>query len=212
MRVSPDTLRQHVEHARRSGLLPLFEASCRRHGVALALALALASRESHIGQRPPLTSAWASANGEDVGVMQLNRRAHPVFTSSHRNDDHAANIEYGVRYLASLLRRFPRNAAAAVAAYNAGPGRVNSAVRAGRSPDSVTTGGDYAADVLERAASIGGRTTSAARGASPGPALSWGTVGMVAGAVGVLLDPTLGALSGLGLGVLAKAQADGRLA
>jgi hypothetical protein len=39
---------------------------------------------------------------------------------------------------------------AAVCAYNAGRGGVTRAVQAGQKPDSVTTGGNYGADVLER--------------------------------------------------------------
>lgn len=44
----------------------------------------------------------------------------------------------------------PNALTCAVAAYNAGRGGVRKALGAGKSADSVTTGGDYAVDVLER--------------------------------------------------------------
>lgn len=213
-RTSPENIGRHLQHARAAGLMPLFEAACRRHGVALPVALAVASRETLIGQRPPLTAAWVSPNGDDVGVMQINRRAHAAFVRSHRNDDHAANINYGVQYLRGLLNQYRGNVVSAAAAYNAGPGNVNRALRAGRSADSVTTGRDYGTDVVYRAGVIAqqlGGTASGSTGGGAGPRVSWGTAAMAAGAVSVLFDPTLGALSGLGLGLLAKAQADGRI-
>ena len=43
---------------------------------------------------------------------------------------------------------------AAVAAYNAGPGPVASAIEQGRDPDIVTTEGNYSKDVLGRAAAF----------------------------------------------------------
>lgn len=211
-RTTSAALSQHLQHARAAGWLALFEASCRRHGVPLAYALAIASRETHIGQRPPLNAAWTNADGSDRGIMQINATAHPAYSRTHRADDHRANIDYGVGYLKGLLARYNGNAVAAAAAYNAGHGNVNRALRAGRSADSVTTGRDYGTDVVWRAGVIaeqlgGGALPSTAGGVR----ISWGTVGMAAGAVAVLFDPTLGAVSGLGLGLLAKAQADGHI-
>lgn len=53
-----------------------------------------------------------------------------------------------VAFLDPLLQQFQGNHLAAFAAYNAGAGAVQTALRAGRSPDSVTTGGYYGSDVM----------------------------------------------------------------
>jgi hypothetical protein len=45
---------------------------------------------------------------------------------------------------------------ATVAAYNCGPGNVRKALEAGADVDSLTTGRDYAKDVLDRATALYG--------------------------------------------------------
>lgn len=202
-------VRQHLGHARATGLDRVIRAAARRHGVREDVALALASRESHIGQMPPLRADWTGDGGHGRGVMQVDDRWHQAFVRSHRNDDHAAHADYALGLLAQNLRALRNDYPAALAAYNGGPGRVRQALAAGRHPDTVTTGGDYSTDVLARA-----RVVSAALGgvaASSGRSPDWGSTAMIAGGVALVLDPTLGALSGIALGLLAKAQAEGRI-
>lgn len=147
---TPANLAAHVATARRLALVPLFVAAAARHGVPLAVLVAVADRETHLGALVE-NAGWRGDGGHGRGVMQIDDRAHPMFVNAHADDDHAANIQYGAAYLATLARTFGGYTKAALAAYNAGPGAVQRAVSAGRDPDSVTTGGDYGADVLARA-------------------------------------------------------------
>lgn len=194
-----------MEHARRSGLAPILTAAARRHGLRPELLLAVASRESHIGQMPPLAPDWTGDRGHGRGVLQVDDRWHSEFTSRTRNDDHLAHADYGAALLARFVRQYGGDVRKGLAAYNSGPGNVNRAIRERRSPEHYTTGRDYATDTLARAQVIarlsGGGTATAG--------VNWGATAAVAGAVAFILDPTFGALTGVSMGLLAKAQADG---
>lgn len=137
-----------LTYARIRGLMRYFSDASRRYGLPLALLLAVASRESRMGLA--LSADGTGDHGNGIGIMQIDRRYHPGFTGSHSPFDHQANIDYGAEYLAKLLREFNGNTTRAVAAYNAGPKKVSTAIYAGLPPDSVTTGGDYSQDVQER--------------------------------------------------------------
>jgi Transglycosylase SLT domain len=132
-------------------LLPLVEKSAAKHHVSPALLLAIMDRETGdphrigFGGRNP-----AATNGNDFGLMQINRSAHPDFFRTHDWKDPAANIDYGASVIAGDLKHYDGNVTEAAAAYNAGPGNVDRALRAGRSADSATTGGDYGSDVARR--------------------------------------------------------------
>jgi hypothetical protein len=132
-------------------LLPLVEKAAERHHVSPALLLALMDRETGdpkkigFGGRDP-----SITNGNDFGLMQINRAAHPGFFANHDWRDPEANIDYGASVIAANLKHYDGNVAEAAAAYNAGPGNVDRALANGRSADSVTTGGDYGTDVARR--------------------------------------------------------------
>lgn len=132
-------------------LLPIVERAAARHHVSPALLLAIMDRETGdphrigFGGRNP-----AATNGDDFGLMQINRSAHPEFFRTQDWKDPAANIDYGASVIAADLRHYDGNVTEAAAAYNAGPGNVDRALRAGRSADSATTGGDYGSDVARR--------------------------------------------------------------
>lgn len=132
-------------------LMPEIERAAERHHVSPAMIMAIMDRETGDprrigfgGRNPEIT------NGNDFGLMQINRSAHPGFFANHDWRDPAANIDYGASVLRDNLRHYDGNLERAAAAYNAGPGNVDRALAGGRSADSVTTGGDYGSDVVRR--------------------------------------------------------------
>jgi Transglycosylase SLT domain len=132
-------------------LMPDIERAAERNHVSPAMIMAIMDRETGDprrigfgGRNPEIT------NGNDFGLMQINRSAHPGFFASHDWRDPTANIDYGASVLRDNLRHYDGNLGQAAAAYNAGPGNVDRALAAGRSADSVTTGGDYGSDVVRR--------------------------------------------------------------
>ncbi len=146
--VSSFSVSAELTYIRIRGLMGHFTEASKRYGIPLALLLAVASRESRMGLA--LSADGTGDHGNGIGIMQIDRRYHPGFTGSHSPFNHRANIDYGTEYLAKLLRQFNGNTTRAVAAYNAGPNKVQTAIYAGLPPDSVTTGGDYSQDVMGR--------------------------------------------------------------
>lgn len=106
---------------------PLLAAAAARHGVPLALLRAVVAVES--GFRPLVVSPAGAQ-----GLMQL-MPATARDMGVKDPFDPADNVNGGARYLAFLLKHFG-DEELAVAAYNAGPGRV---ARAGRVPDIPET-------------------------------------------------------------------------
>ena len=102
--------------ARGERLRARIERAARRHGVESALAMAVTRVESCFDPR-----ARSVAGAE--GLMQLmpaTARALGVVDALSPE----ANLDGGARYLARMLRRFDGDETLALAAYNAGPGRV----------------------------------------------------------------------------------------
>ena len=96
------------------------------------------------------------------GLCQIDDRSFPEFCAGPDWKDAAKNIEMGARvvgrkraFLAARTLGLKLTdddlERAAIAAYNAGEGRVLKAVEQGRDPDSCTAHGDYAAAVLRYA-------------------------------------------------------------
>jgi len=83
--------------------------------------------------------------------MQVDDRSWGSWLASHDGGmDPASNIMKGAEILRSSIDYFHGNVREGVAAYNAGAGNVEAAIREGHSPDYYTTGGNYSADVLNR--------------------------------------------------------------
>lgn len=97
-----------------------------------------------------LDSNWTGDHGNGIGIMQIDRRYHREFTSSTPNNDHRANVHYASKFLADLIGKFNGRLTPAVAAYNAGYTKVRNTISAGVDPNLVTTGQNYASDVLAR--------------------------------------------------------------
>jgi soluble lytic murein transglycosylase-like protein len=139
---------------------------CSIYGLDPLLVLAVMDRESMGGWAlTPKDARGTGDGGHGKGLMQIDDRAHP-FTSCEDDTGRLLwqqapfNVHYACMLLARLLLHFKGAEAPALAAYNAGQGRVSRALAAlppGSTPeqvlaacDAVTTGGDYASDVLAR--------------------------------------------------------------
>jgi soluble lytic murein transglycosylase-like protein len=97
----------------------LIVSTAQSYGVDPNLALAVAQRESNFNQ------AARGTRGE-IGVFQLKpATAADLGVNPY---DLVQNIQGGVRYLRQMLNLFGQDVSKALAAYNAGPGRVGSAV------------------------------------------------------------------------------------
>jgi soluble lytic murein transglycosylase len=103
-----------------------FEAASAKYGVDSWLLMAIARRESAFN---PQARSHAGA----MGLMQLmpgtaRDMARQAGVALRNNDtvfDPAINIELGSRYMARLMQRYGDNRVLALAAYNAGPHRVD---------------------------------------------------------------------------------------
>jgi soluble lytic murein transglycosylase-like protein len=102
-----------------SDIVQLIADTATRYGVAPELAIEVATAESGLNPNTPDSSAGA------IGIFQLE----PATAASLGVDprDPVQNIDGGVRYLRQLLNQFSE-LAAAVGAYDWGPGRVSSAI------------------------------------------------------------------------------------
>jgi len=121
----------------------VFKAS-ESSGVDPALLFAVMARET--GGRNVVGDG-----GHGRGLMQIDDRSHGKWLAANEQGmNPETNVAYGARVLRANIDAFPGNLKAAVAAYNAGAGRVRAALAKGADPDTVTTGKNYAADVLAR--------------------------------------------------------------
>ena len=141
-------------------------------GVDPALALAVAYRESG------LNPAARGAAGE-VGLFQLMpATAAGLGVNPY---DIGENIAGGLSYLRQLLTRYNGDTSKALAAYNAGPGRVDS----GKVPSSTWA---YVSDILARVGSPSGLLPApAAAGKNSSPYLLYGALALGAVSLGLVL-------------------------
>lgn len=119
------------------------------------------------GDKAPRDPArWGSAlppdgRGWGRGLMQIDWGSFADWCRQNDWTDPLTNIRKGAavylakrRALTATGLQGDQLTRAALAAYNAGEGKVGNLVRAGLDPDSGTSGGDYGRDVLRRAASV----------------------------------------------------------
>lgn len=110
--------------------------------------------------KPPLRpgSLPPDGGGFGRGLMQIDFDAHP-FAQTGNWRDPQANITQGCQVLAQTFAFMKKRTnlqgtellRAALAGYNAGPGNVLKAIKAGKDFDSVTANGNYGRDTLNRA-------------------------------------------------------------
>jgi hypothetical protein len=119
-------------------------------------------RESRGGEaNDPPGPGGTGDSGHGRGLMQIDDRWHPDFCTAQVVVDGAPvyawtipewNLWEGMRQLSTLSKIFGDNYRAIADAYNDGPARVLADLRAGRDPDSETTGKDYGTDVMNHVA------------------------------------------------------------
>jgi soluble lytic murein transglycosylase-like protein len=143
------------------------------YGVDMLLIAAIMDRESQGGEAlKPRGPKGVGDGGHGRGLMQIDDRSHGMFLQARFDDkltdvwtDPAFNILYGTRLIARNTRMLGGNVLAAIAAYNAGPGRAGDVMRS-LGPitdkqaviaalDEVTSKGpsgrpDYVSDVMKR--------------------------------------------------------------
>ncbi|MEW6731534.1 MAG: LysM peptidoglycan-binding domain-containing protein [Acidobacteriota bacterium] len=88
-------------------------------------------------------------HGHGYGLMQIDDRRYGQWLREHQQGlEPASNIDFGAAILRTYLDHFQQQRHAALAAFCVGVEAVEQALQAGRNPDSVTTGGNYAFDIL----------------------------------------------------------------
>lgn len=105
------------ETSRRAAFEPIIQAASRRFGVEASLIKSVIAVESSF-------NANAVSRAGAKGLMQLMDATGRAMGVSDPFDP-AQNIEGGTRYLSRLLLKYGGNEMMALAAYNAGPGRVD---------------------------------------------------------------------------------------
>jgi LysM repeat protein len=112
----------------------------RQYGLPIGLLIGVGSRETN-GHN------IVGDDGHGYGVWQRDNRSWPIDRS------YLDNVRKQATDAASLLRtnyNALKDWHGAISAYNCGLGAVKSAVKAGKDPDSRTTGYDYGKDVEQR--------------------------------------------------------------
>ncbi|MEO1023450.1 MAG: transglycosylase SLT domain-containing protein [Bacteroidota bacterium] len=145
---------QHITHAQKNGYLPYYYEASTFYNIPVELLLAKDSRESGLGSYPGLVeNGWYGSDGISRGISQINEN---VFRFARGTDpsDVRAYVAMGAQVLSDEIKRFNGNVKHALVAYNAGPDDVYDALDKNQDPDSRTTKGNYAADVLNRSNQI----------------------------------------------------------
>ena len=114
----------------------------KKHGLPPNLLLAVGSRETNLENE-------LGDHGHGHGVWQQDDRWWPSMPEDF-DQDVRKQAEKAGKLLADNHEKLGGVWAHAIAAYNKGVNGVREALAAGKSPDSITAGGDYAADVLGR--------------------------------------------------------------
>jgi len=148
--------------SRASAYSAAITAASQATGVSTAIIAGLGDRETLWGLSSDLSQpgpAGTGDGGHGRGLMQIDDRTWSSWISATDWTDPGQNVLKGAQIYAAGYNQLQNAgvdpsilARAAADAYNAGPGTVLAAIQAGADPDSVSTGGNYGADVMGRAA------------------------------------------------------------
>ncbi|XP_053313455.1 lysozyme g-like [Spea bombifrons] len=120
-----------------------------KKGMDAAVIAGIISRESRGGS--VLKNGWGDG-GNAWGVMQVDKRFHKPIGAWNSEEHISQGTDILIGMFNSIKKKFPnwttnQQLKGAIAAYNAGPGRVSSF----SGVDNFTTGKDYSNDVVARA-------------------------------------------------------------
>lgn len=173
------SLKNQFQTVLQKGWLPYFQEASQKFNFPVELLLGLASRETNL---EPRYLVVPGDGGNGFGLLQIDRRSYPVWVQSGAWHDPRECILKGAEILQlkrqALVRREgqkikvtahngearqftmpplsePDLTTVAVAAYNSGDWAAYHYSK-GRSPDTGTTGGNYSADVLDKAERFAG--------------------------------------------------------
>jgi len=131
------------------GLMEAYRSASKRTGIPTEVLLGKDSRESKLTLA--LGQNCTGDGGNGFGISQIDTRFYPSFTAQVDPCNHYRYIQKGADVLRADLDALGGRLRPALAAYNAGRLAVREAEANGRDVDSVTTGGDYSRDVLQKA-------------------------------------------------------------
>ncbi len=132
-------------------------AASRRYNLPPEVLFGILKQES--GGRVNITGY----DGHGQGPWQIDDRWHGDFLRANQNGrDIASSTDYAARLLRNYTDQLGGDLRLGVAAYNAGVGGVQTALRNGRSADSATTGGNYSATIFRNAEEFRGYLGSSA--------------------------------------------------
>lgn len=109
-------------------VMPLVHEAEKKHGVRWQI---LCGKLANEGAWDPGAVGYHDVS--DLGLSQINIRAHPKVSPNEAYDPHFA-VDFGARYMAQNLATFDGNERDAIAAYNLGAGGCRQWIAAGR-PD-----------------------------------------------------------------------------
>ncbi|HEY0657276.1 MAG TPA: hypothetical protein VGD05_02320, partial [Pyrinomonadaceae bacterium] len=180
MNITKAQLKTQFDRAKRLNWIPHFAEAVNKHTSGyfdVADLMAIGSRETNLDPKW-LTKAGDKGNG--FGLMQIDRRSFPEFTGTDKWKDARIGILYGAKVLMQKWADFEKNVGKsltvrsskggifrytakpasgvtaqkiAISSYNCGRWAQYCHSK-GQDIDAYSTGKDYAADVMERAAVI----------------------------------------------------------
>jgi hypothetical protein len=158
-----------LDHIRRQ-YATILRLAARMHGHRTEVLAGIMARETQGGLSPLLSEPgpWGKGDRDKTGhwhghgLMQIDDRSFPEFCASPTWGDPRTNIDMAARVLASKRRYIsgrpygrqltpPELERAAIAAYNAGEGRVMTCVTSAQDVDTYTAHGNYSREVLRLA-------------------------------------------------------------